>query len=57
VTWIPSFAVIFSVREILFPTGKTGFMAPTVIMLLLESLVALGLCYWLVNRKLMREGR
>lgn len=57
VTWIPSFPVVFGVREILFPTGKEGFLAPMVGMVLAETAVFLAASHWAVTRKLMREGR
>ncbi len=56
-TWIPSYPVVFGVREILFPTGKEGFMAPLVWILLLENTVLFAASYWAVQRKLLRGGR
>jgi hypothetical protein len=52
-TWIPSYPVVFGVREILFPTGKTGFMLPTVGLLLVQTAVALTAAYWAVSTRLM----
>ncbi len=57
VTWIPSYPVVFGMREIIFPTGKAGFMAPLVQVLLVENALLLGLSYWAVQRKMMKEGR
>jgi hypothetical protein len=52
-TWIPSYPVVFGVREILFPTGKTGFMLPTAGLLLAQTAVALAAAYWAVSTRLM----
>jgi ABC-2 type transport system permease protein/fluoroquinolone transport system permease protein len=56
VTWIPSYPVLFGVREILFPTGKTGFYGPLLLLLLALNVVAFVLCYLAVERKLMQES-
>lgn len=56
VTWIPSYPVLFGVREILFPTGKTGFYGPLLLLLLALNVVTFALCYLAVERKLMRSG-
>jgi len=56
-TWIPSFPAVFGAREILFPTGKTGYLTPLLGMLLAESAFFLAAAYVLVGRKLMKEGR
>lgn len=55
-TWIPSYPVLFGAREILFPTGKGGFMTPLVVQLLLFNLIAFGLSYLAVDRKLMKAA-
>ena len=55
-TVIPSYPVMFGVREILFPTGRSGFMTPLVLQLLLFNVVAFVLCYVAVERKLMKAG-
>lgn len=54
ITWMPSYPLVFGVRELLFPTGKSGFLLPTVGLLALYNLIALALAYWAVDRKLMR---
>lgn len=54
ITLIPSYPVLFGVREILFPTGAGGFMLPLVVQLLIYNVVALGLGYLAVDRKLMK---
>lgn len=56
-TYLPSYPVLFGLREILFPTGKTGFITSLNWMLLAESLVLLGISYWAVQTKLMKEGK
>ncbi len=56
-TWIPSYPVVFGVREILFSTGKEGFLAPLIWVLLLENAVLFAASSWAVRRKLLKEGR
>lgn len=53
-TLIPSYPVLFGAREILFSTGKGDLMAPLVLQLALFNVVAFGLCYLAVDRRLMR---
>lgn len=53
---IPSYPLAFGVREILFPTGKTGFYLPTMMTLALEAILALAACYLAVDSRLMKEG-
>jgi ABC-2 type transport system permease protein/fluoroquinolone transport system permease protein len=55
-TVIPSYPVLFGAREILFSTGRTGFMSPLVLQLVLFNVVAFVLCYVAVERKLMKAG-
>ena len=54
---IPSYPVAFGIREVLFPTGKEGFIGPMMLMLVIESVVFFILSYWAVGKKLMREVR
>ncbi|MBE2197171.1 MAG: ABC transporter permease [Anaerolinea sp.] len=54
ITWMPSYPLVFGARELLFPTGKSGFLLPTVGLLALYNVIALALAYWAVDRKLMR---
>ncbi len=54
ITWTPSYPLVFGVRELLFPTGKADFLLPTVGLLVVYNVVALGLAYWAVERKLMQ---
>jgi hypothetical protein len=53
---IPSYPLMFGIREIAFPTAKSGFYLSLVATLLLEVLVVLLLCGWAVERRLMKEG-
>lgn len=55
-TWIPSHPVLFGVRELLFPTGATGFMAPILLQLLAFIAVAFVLAYVALDRRLMKAG-
>lgn len=56
-TWIPSYPVAFGVREILFPTGKSGFLTPMLSILVIESVMFLIASYWAVSKRLMKEGQ
>lgn len=55
-TFIPSYPVLFGVRELLFPTGTEGFMAPLLLQLLAFNVIAFGLAYLAIDRKLMKAG-
>lgn len=57
ITWIPSYSVLFGLREILFPTGKGDFLVHLNLILLVETLIFLIISYAAVNKKLMKEGR
>ncbi|MEW6243271.1 MAG: ABC transporter permease [Bacillota bacterium] len=52
---IPSYPLMFGIREILFPTGKAGFYAPMLLRLAAESAVVLLVAGWAVNRNLLKE--
>lgn len=54
---IPSYNVLFALREVLFSTGKSEFILSTNIMLLFQSSILLLISYVTVRRKLMKEGR
>ncbi|MCA9972071.1 MAG: ABC transporter permease, partial [Anaerolineales bacterium] len=53
-SWIPSYPVVFGIRELLFPTGKAGFLLNTTGLLVVYNLAALALAYWAVQKKLMQ---
>lgn len=53
-SWIPSYPVVFGIRELLFPTGKAGFLLNTTGLLIIYNLLALALAYWAVQKKLMQ---
>lgn len=57
ITWIPSYSVLFGIREILFPTGKGEFILSLNSILVVESIIFLVLSYFTVQKKLMKEGR
>ncbi|ACL69131.1 ABC transporter permease [Halothermothrix orenii] len=57
ITWIPSYPVLFGLREILFPTGRAGFISSLNWMLVVENLIVLAISYLAVHRKLMREDK
>lgn len=55
--FIPSYPLMFGVREILFPTGKTGFLLPMLSTLLIETLLAGFFTAQTVKKRLLKEGR
>lgn len=55
-TWIPSYPVLFGVRELLFPTGASGFLMPLVLQLLAFNVIAFGAAYLALERKLMKAS-
>lgn len=56
-TWFPSYPVLFGIREVLFPTGKENFLTQLNLTLAVEGLLFLGISYWAVNKKIMKEGK
>jgi hypothetical protein len=54
--WIPSYPVMFGVREAVFSTGKENFLWPTISLLLIEIAAVFIFCYWAVRSKLMKSG-
>ena len=56
-TWIPSYPVLFGLREALFPTGKEGFIAASNLLLLVEGLVLLGIGWRAVHIRLMKDDK
>lgn len=56
VTWIPTYAVIFAVRDAMFFPGTAGGVWLSAVLLLAEIVVMLVLCYFAVSRKLLRNG-
>lgn len=57
ITWLPSYPILFGVREILFPTDKVGFITSLNLLLIAESIGMMLISYVVVNRRLMKEGR
>ncbi|AKL95758.1 ABC-2 family transporter protein [Clostridium aceticum] len=53
--WIPSYHIIFGYHEILFSTDKN--LSSLYTLLFIQNLVAYILCYFLVEKKLMKEVR
>ncbi len=54
--FIPTYPLVFGIRELVFSTGKTGFYLQMLLILAAEILVLLALARITVERKLMREG-
>jgi hypothetical protein len=55
VTYIPSYPILFGLREILFPTGRD--LWPHYLYLAVAAALSYLLCHLVVHFKLMREGR
>ncbi|MCR4426946.1 MAG: ABC transporter permease [Firmicutes bacterium] len=53
----PSYQLMFTARELLFPTGKVGFCLPLALTLAAQAALAFGLAWFAVDRRLMKEGR
>ncbi len=54
--YIPTYPLMFGIRELIFSTGKTGFYLPMVMVLAVQILGMLILSRLAVERKLMKEG-
>jgi ABC-2 type transport system permease protein/fluoroquinolone transport system permease protein len=54
--WMPSYPILFGVKEALFASGRSDYLIPLVITLLIESAIIFALCYWGVKIKIMRSG-
>lgn len=54
--FIPTYPLMFGIRELVFSTGKTGFYLQMLLVLAVEILVLLVLARIAVERKLMKEG-
>lgn len=52
---IPSYPVLFGLREVLFPTGQNIFLGSLYVSLIIANLVAYTVCYWACQRRLMKE--
>ncbi|MGM0366338.1 MAG: ABC transporter permease [Actinomycetota bacterium] len=57
IRWLPSYPVLFGIREIIYPSGKAGFLLPLFAILGIEALAAYIGCYWAVKIRLMKAGR
>ena len=57
VTEIPSYSAIFTVRDILFGTGREGFFGEFLIRYAAYNAVAIPLAFAAVGRRLMKEAR
>jgi ABC-2 type transport system permease protein/fluoroquinolone transport system permease protein len=54
IEWMPSFPVLFSFREILFPSGMD--LSRQIFNLIGLNIIAYILCHLIVSKKLMKEG-
>ena len=54
--YLPGYNVIFAVSEILFSTGKSGFLGPVLGRLGIGTAIAAVFAAWAVHRKLLREA-
>ena len=55
-TFLPGYSVIFGVSEILFPTGKEGFLPPLLLILTVQLVLFAVFALWAVRRKMMKEA-
>ncbi len=55
--WLPSYPVLFGLREVLFPTGKAGMITAVSITLGIEIILFIVISYHAVRNKLMGEGQ
>lgn len=55
ITWFPSYSVLLCYDEIFFPSGKS-LLSPIAV-LVIETFVAYVVCHFVIDRKLMKEGR
>jgi len=55
ISWFPSNSILFCYDEIFFPSGKS-LLSP-ILLLALETIIAYVICHFIVNRKLMKEGK
>ncbi|SNT00872.1 ABC-2 type transport system permease protein/fluoroquinolone transport system permease protein [Anaerovirgula multivorans] len=55
VQMVPSYPVLFGVREVLFPTGRSGYLGSLYLSLLIANGIAYAVSYWACKRCLMRE--
>lgn len=56
IKWFPMYPVLFGFREALFPAGRENYLYPFVLVLIASIVVLYALCYFFVNKKLMRSG-
>lgn len=56
ITWIPTFPVIFAVRDAMFYASTSGQVWPVAGLLLAEIAVMLVVCFVAVSKKLLRNG-
>jgi len=54
--YIPSYPVIFGVRQALFFPESRDYLWPMLLILLIETIIVFGFCYLAVRIKLMKSG-
>lgn len=57
VKFIPSYYLLFNLREVLLNSGKPIYSAPLYMSPWILILATFFICKWAVNKKLMKEGR
>jgi len=55
--FLPSYSVLFGLRELLFTSGKNSILFNLNMLLVLEGIGMFIIATWSVNRKLMKEGK
>ncbi len=56
ITYIPSYIMIFTAREIVFPSGNQSMIHMNLLILFIETIIVYFLAHILVNKKIMKAG-
>lgn len=56
ITYIPSYIMIFTAREIIFPSGNESMIHMNLLILFIETIIIYFLAHILVNKKIMKAG-
>ncbi|MCK4523553.1 hypothetical protein KAU15_01375, partial [candidate division WOR-3 bacterium] len=56
ITYIPSYIMIFTAREIIFPSGNESMIHMNLFILFIETIVIYFIAHILVNKKIMKAG-
>ncbi len=56
ITYIPSYIMIFTAREIIFPSGNESMIHMNLLILFIETIIIYFIAHILVNKKIMKAG-